>query len=95
MSDWLPGVDTRPLPFEGAANTLVSAAADDGGDWLAAEAAEAAIPAAEASYLASYLHVNPFLVQRLQTGRVREQRLFVRRHSSQDPTLRFSTPDAR
>lgn len=70
----------------------VSAAVAGCGDGLSA-----AVPAAEAeaSYLALYLHVNPFLVQRLQTGRVREQRLFVRRHSSQDPTLRFSTPDAR
>lgn len=75
---------------------LVSAVVDGCGDGLpAAAVASAAEAEADASYLALYLHVNPFLVQRLQTGRVREQRLFVRRHSSQDPTLRFSTPDAR
>lgn len=75
---------------------LVSAAVEGCGDGLAPVAvASASAAEAEASYLALYLHVNPFLVQRLQIGRVREQRLFVRRHSSQDPTLRFSTPDAR
>ena len=48
-----------------------------------------------ASYLGLYLHVKPLFMHRLQTGREREQRLFVRRHSSQDPTFRFSTPEAR
>lgn len=87
MLAWLPGVETLPLRLD-VVNIWSSTGIDDEGDWLAAASYLA-------SYLALYLHVKPFLVHRLQVGRVREQRLFVRRHSSQDPTLRFSTPDAR